>query len=343
VTDQQPIASEVPPHVRLIQMGRAFVVSRTVYAAAKLSLADHLASGPKSAAELAETMKVHAPSLHRVMRTLASLGVLTEQAEHRFALTRLGEALKTGAYGSARSAVIFAGSPWAQSAWDQLVYSVETGKPGFEKANGMPLFDYLAEHPDAASLFSEMMVGNHGQETPAIAAAYDFAAFKTIVDVGGATGNLLAAILDKYASPRGILFDRPHVVTDAPALLAARGVSDRVKIENGDFFESVPGGADAYILSHIIHDWNDDQSLAILGHVRDAVKPTSKLLVVELVLAAGDAPHPGKLLDMAMLSQAGGQERTSEEYEVLLRKAGFRFTRVVETNSPASIVEAVPI
>jgi hypothetical protein len=132
-------------------------------------------------------------------------------------------------------------------------------------------------------------------------------------------------------------------VTDAPALLAARGVSDRVKIENGDFFESVPGGADAYILSHIIHDWNDDQSLAILGHVRDAVKPTSKLLIVELVLAAGDAPHPGKLLGMAMLSQMGGQERTSEEYEVLLRKAGFRFTRVVETNSPASIVEAVPI
>jgi hypothetical protein len=164
VTDQQPIASEVPPHVRLIQMGRAFVVSRTVYAAAKLSLADHLASGPKSAAELAESMKVHAPSLHRLMRTLASLGILTEQAEQRFALTRLGEALKTGAFGSARSAVIFAGSPWAQSGWDNLVYSVETGKPGFDKANGMPLFDYLAEHPEAASLFSEMMVGNHGQQ-----------------------------------------------------------------------------------------------------------------------------------------------------------------------------------
>jgi O-methyltransferase domain/Dimerisation domain len=343
VTDQQPIASEVPPHVRLIQMGRAFVVSRTVYAAAKLSLADHLASGPKSAAELAESMKVHAPSLHRLMRTLASLGILTEQAEQRFALTRLGEAMKTGAPGSARSAVIFAGSPWAQSGWDNLVYSVETGKPGFDKANGMPLFDYLAEHPEAASLFSEMMVGNHGQETPAIATAYDFSVFETIVDVGGATGNLLAAILSKHPGPRGILFDRPHVVNDAPALLAARGVSDRVKIENGDFFKGVPSGADAYILSHIIHDWNDDQCLAILGHVRDAVKPTSRLLIVELVLAAGDAPHPGKLLDMAMLSQLGGQERTSEEYEVLLRKAGFRFTRVVETNSPACIVEAVPI
>lgn len=341
--DRQPIASEEPPHVRLIQMGRAFVVSRTVYAAAKLSLADHLASGPKSAAELAGSMKVHASSLHRLMRTLASLGVLTEQAQQRFALTRLGEALKTGAPGSARSAVIYAGSPWAQGGWDNLVYSVETGKPGFDKANGMPVFDYLAEHPEAASLFSEMMVGMHGLETPAIAKAYDFSAFETIVDVGGATGNLLAAILSKHASPLGILFDRPHVVADAPALLAAQGVSDRVKIENGDFFKSVPAGADAYILSHIIHDWNEDQCLAILGSVRDAVKPTSRLLIVEMVLAAGDAPHPGKLLDMTMLSQLGGQERTSEEYEVLLRKAGFRFTRLVETNSPASIMEAVPI
>jgi SAM-dependent methyltransferase len=343
VTGDPPTADDVPPHVQLIQMGRAFIVSRTVYAAAKLALADHLASGPKSAIELAEVIKLHAPSLHRLMRALASLGVLTEQSERRFALTRLGDALRTEAPGSARSAVLYSGSPWAQHGWDHLVYSIETGKTGFQKANGMPLYDYLAAHPEAASLFSEMMVGNHGRETSAIAAAYDFSAYATIVDVGGATGNLIAEILNKHGGPRGVLFDRPHVVTDARELLAARGVNDRVTIESGDFFKGVPPAADVYILSHIVHGWNDDQSLVILRRIRDAIKPGGRLLIVEMVLPAGDAPHPGKLLDMVMLSQVDGQERTKDEYEALLRKAGFRLSQVIETTAPSSIVEALPV
>jgi hypothetical protein len=322
-------------------MGRAFIVSRTVYVAANLGLADQLASGPKSAAELAGPMRVHAPSLHRLMRTLASLGILTERTERRFALTDLGEALKTGAPGSARSTLMFSGSPWSQSGWDNLVYSVQTGKPGFDKAQGVSFFDYLAQHPEDASLFSESMVGIHSQEPPAVAAAYDFSTFETIVDVGGATGNMLAAVLAHHAGPRGILFDRPHVVKDAPALLDTKGVSDRVTIENGDFFQSVPAGADAYILSHIVHDWNDDQCLTILGHVRKAINPAGRLLIVEMVLPAGDAPHPGKMLDMAMLAHMGGQERTESEYGILLGRAGFRITRVVPTDSAASIVEAV--
>jgi len=340
--DHKPEAAQgLPPHLQLIQMGRAFIVSRTVYAAAKLGLADQLASGPKSAVELAGPMQLHAPSLHRLMRTLASLGILTERTEQRFALTDLGEALKTDALGSARSTVIYSGSPAIQSGWDHLVYSVETGKPGFEKAQGMPVFDYLAQHPEDASMFSEMMIGLHQQEPPAVAAAYDFSGFKTIADVGGATGNMLAGVLARHSGPRGILFDRPHVVSDAPALLAAKGVSDRVTIEAGDFFKNVPVGADAYILSHIIHDWSEDQCLMILDNVRKAMSPAGRLLLVEMVLAAGDAPHPGKILDMAMLAQLGGQERTEAEYGVLLARAGFRLTRVVPTSSAASIVEAV--
>jgi hypothetical protein len=286
-------------------------------------------------------MQVHAQSLHRLMRALASLGILMEQSEQRFALTSLGEALKTGAPGSARSSLIVFGSPWQRSAWDNLVYSVRTGKPGFDKAQGMAFFDYLAHHPEDASLFSETMVGFHNQEPPAVAAAYDFSIFKTIVDVGGATGNMLAAVLAHHARPRGVLFDRPHVVKDAPAFLNAKGVSDRVTIEAGDFFQSVPTGADAYILSHIIHDWDEDQCLTILGHVRKAMNAAGRLLIVEMVLPPGDAPHQGKMLDMAMLVITGGQERTESEYESLLRKAGLRLTRVVPTNSAASIVEAV--
>jgi len=331
----------LPPHVQLIQMGRAHVVSRTVYAAAKLGLADQLASGPKSAVELAGPLHVHAPSLHRLMRTLASLGILTERIEQRFALTDLGEALRTGAPGSARSAVIFSGSPSSQSGWDNVVYSIETGKPGFEKAQGVGFFDYLMQHPEDASLFSEMMVGVHSHEPPAVAAAYDFSVFSTIVDVGGATGNMLAAVLAQHGGPRGILFDRPHVVTDAPTLLDAKGVSDRVTIEPGDFFKSVPIGADAYILSHVIHDWNDDQCLMILNHIREAMNVAGRLLLVEMVLPLGDTPHPGKILDITMLVQMGGRERTETEYASLLSKAGFRLTQVVPTSSAASIVEAV--
>lgn len=240
--DIKPAASQVlAPHVQLIQMGQAFAVSRIVYATAKLGLADQLASGPKSAAELADLMHVHAPSLYRLMRTLVSLGILAEGTEQRFALTEVGEALKTGAPGSARSSVIFNGSPWLQSGWDNLVYSVQTGKSGFEKAQGVAFFDYLAQNPEDASLFSETMVGVNRHEPPAIAAAYDFSAFKTIVDVGGATGNMLAAVLTNHATPRGVLFDRPHVVNDAPALLDARGVSNRVTIETGDFFKCLSG------------------------------------------------------------------------------------------------------
>jgi hypothetical protein len=286
-------------------------------------------------------MQVHAPSLHRLMRTLASLGILAEQSEQRFALTGLGEALKTDAPGSARSTLIVIGSPWQQSGWDYLVYSVQTGKPGFDKAHGVAFFDYLAHHPEDASLFSETMVGLHNQEPPAVAAAYDFSIFETIVDVGGATGNMLAAILADHVTPRGILFDRPHVVKDAPALLGAKGVSDRVTIEPGDFFTSVPTGADAYLLSHIIHDWDEDQCLTILGHVRKAMNPAGRLLIVEMVLPPGDTAHPGKMLDMTMLVLLGGQERTESEYASLLSMAGFRLTQVVPTNSAASIVEAV--
>jgi hypothetical protein len=334
-------SEEYPPYMRLIQMGRASIISRIVYAAAKLGLADQLASGPQSAAELAGPMQVDAPSLHRLMRTLASLGILTERPEKRFSLTDLGQALRTGAPGSARSTLIFIGSPAFQGGWDNLVYSVQTGNTGFEKAHGASLFDYLAQHGEQASLFSETMIGLHSEEPPAVAAAYDFSPFKTIVDVGGATGNLLATILVNHAGPRGILFDRPHVVQDAPAMFNAKGVSNRVTIEPGDFFEAVPVGADAYILSHIIHDWNEDRCLTILGLVRKAMNPAGRLFLVEMVLPSGDAPHPGKMLDMVMLVQLGGQERTEAEYRSLLGKAGFHLAKVVPTDSAASIVEAV--
>ena len=332
-----------PPHAQLIQMAAASWVSATVYAAAKLAIADHLAAGPRSAAELAGPTGTHAPSLHRLLRTLAGLGILTEWEGQRFALTPLGESLKAGAPGSARSTVLAFCNPTFWRSWEEIVYSLQTGETGFAKAHGMPLFEFLAKHPEAATHFSEAMVGYHGAETSAVAEAYDFSELETIVDVGGATGNMLAAILSRHAGPHGILFDRAHVVHEATALLKAHGVEQRVAIESGDFFAGVPAGGDAYILSHIIHDWNEEQCLTILGHCRKVMKPDGRLLIVETVLPTGDTPHQGKVQDMVMLVVPGGQERTEAEYTELLGKAGFRLCRVVPTASIVSIVEAVPV
>jgi hypothetical protein len=330
----------VPPHAQLVQMAMGHWISRIVHLAAKLRLADHLADGSKSAEELAGPTATHAPSLYRFMRTLSSLGILTESGTRRFGLTPLGEALKTGAPGAAHATVLTLASDWWFRGFGELQYSVETGKSGFEKSLGVPVFDYLARNPEDASRFSETMIGFHGAEPPAVAAAYDFSGLKTIVDVGGASGHLLATILGRYPDAQGILFDLPHVVRDAPALIASRGLSDRVTIEAGSFFERVPAGGDVYLLSHIIHDWSEDQCLTILGHCRRAMRPGSRLLIIEMVLPPGDAPHPGKVLDLMMLVGPGGQERTEQEYGALLATAGFRLTRVVPTQSAVSVVEA---
>jgi hypothetical protein len=332
-----------PPHVQIIQMATGYWISRIVYAAAKLGLADRLAAGPRSAAELAGETKTHARSLHRLMRTLASLGILTERDSGRFALTPLGEALKTGAPGYALPSVLTMGGPAFWKGYEELLYSLETGKTGFEKAMGMPAFDYLARHPEEASRFSETMIGVHGAEPPAVAEAYDFSDVGTLVDVGGANGNMLATVLGRHPKLRGILFDLPHVVRDAPAFLAARGVADRIQIQAGSFFDTIPAGGDAYILSHIIHDWSEEQCLTILGNCRRAMGPKARLLLVEMVLPPGDTPHFGKILDMTMLVLPGGQERTEPEYAELLGKAGFRLKRVVPTGSVVSVVEAVPV
>ena len=340
----EPMKTEtLPPHAQIIQMATAYWISRIVYAAAKLDLADRLAAGPRSAAALAGETGMHERSLHRLMRTLASLGVLTERDGKRFALTPLGEALRKGAPGSARATVLTLGGPAFSKGYDEIMHSLQTGQTGFEKAHGMGAFDYLAQRPDEASLFSETMIGVHGAEPPAVAEAYDFSRFGTIVDVGGASGNLLATILARHPGPRGILFDLPHVVRDAPPLLKAKGVADRVKIEAGSFFETVPSGGDAYILSHVIHDWSEEQCLRILGHCRKALNPGGRVLLVEMVLPEGDTPHPGKILDITMLVLPGGEERTPDEYRDLLGKAGFRLERIVPTESAVSVVEAVPV
>ena len=329
-----------PPEARIAEMLLSQVVSRLIHLTAVLKLPDYLADGPRTAEELAPLTGTHAPALYRVMRTLASLGFFSEDAEHRFTLRPMGAVLKTGT--PSHAAALILGGEIITRSLDEMLSSVQTGKPAFERSFGMPVFDWLAANPVQAALFNETMVGFHGMEPPAIAAVYDFSRFQTMVDVGGSTGNLLATILSHYPGPCGILFDLPHVVRDAPALIEQRGLADRMRIEAGSFFERVPSGADAYILSHVIHDWSREQCLTILGHCRRAMDSSACLLLAEMVLPEGDAPHPGKMLDMFMLTSPGGEERTASQYSALLDQAGFRLTQVIPTASPVSIVEAVP-
>jgi len=331
----------VPAHVRLIEMGTAAWVSMIIHGAARIDLADHLADGAKTAEELAGPTGTHAPSLRRLMRTLAGLGVLTERSPDHFALTPLGEALKRGAPGAARATILSLAGGRLWRMLGEFPYSLQTGKPAHEKTQDKHLFEWLADHPEEASLFSETMVGFHGAEPAAVAAAYDFSRFGTVVDVGGATGHLLTTILERYEGPHGVLFDLPHVEGDAAELIAARGLSRRISVTTGSFFDSVPPGGDAYLLSHVIHDWSEKQCIRILANCRKAMNRDGKVLIIEMVLPPGDTMHPGKILDMVMLVGPGGQERTEEEYRTLLDKAGLRLTRVVPTESAVSVVEAV--
>lgn len=330
-----------PPHIQLIQMGTGYWISRMLYYAAKVGLADLLADGPRSADELAAGVGAHEKSLNRLMRSLAGIGVFSDEGDGKYGLTPLGEALRDGAPGAARYGILAMGGDLAWKIFEHFEYSMETGEPASVKAHGMPVFDYIAQDPELVSHFSGAMVCFHGEEPPAVAEAYDFSQFGTIADIGGASGNLLGTILAHHEGPRGILFDLPHVLKDAPALLESKGVAERVSLEPGSFFDTIPAGADAYMMSHIIHDWNEDQCQAILTNCREAMNDDSKLLLIEMVLPEGDEPHPGKLLDMVMLVMPGGQERTAAEYDELLAKAGLKMTNVIPTASPVSIVEAV--
>jgi hypothetical protein len=226
----------------------------------------------------------------------------------------------------------------------ELLHSVKTGETAADRALGQPMFDYLATAPREAQWFNEMMVAFHGSEPPAVAAGYDFSACHTIIDVGGGTGNLLTTILLAHPHLRGVLYDVPHVAAQARTLIENRNLADRCVVSDGSFFDAVPTGGDTYLLSHVIHDWDDARCLTILGRIRHAMPAGGRLLVIEMVIPQGNDFHLGKLTDMVMLAfTPGGRERTADEYATLFAKAGLQLTRVVPTQSPVSVIEAVPV
>jgi SAM-dependent methyltransferase len=314
-----------------------------VYAAARVGLADLLAAGPRMVEDLARSTGTHARSLHRLLRALASQGILTEVEPRRFALTSLGAALRSDAPGAARATVMTLGGDWQWKAWDHFLYSLQTGRPAMAEAHGMGVFEYLAAHPEDSARFNEAMVGLYAGVGSAVAAAYDFSRFRTVVDLGGGTGSLLIDILRANRGARGVLFELPEVIPQARRTIEAANLSARCQAIEGDFFTAVPGGHDAYILSHALHDWTDEQALAILRNCRDAIASDGRLLIVEAVLPPGDTPHHGKLIDLVMLTITGGAERTAEEFASLLAAANFSLLKVHPTTTHQSIVEAVPV
>lgn len=338
-----PMSPEpLPPQMVLMQMVFGKAVTQAVSVVARFKLADHMAAGPKTAAELAAAAGLNAAHLYRVLRALAGLGVLTADGD-RFALSPVGEFLRSDVPGSLRPVATYVCDPWSWKPWGDLAGSVKTGAPVFDRMFGEGVFDYLGKHPEEAATFNEGMTGFSQQAAAATLKAYDFKPFGTIVDVGGGHGAILCAILGTAPSARGIVFDAPQVVEGAHGPIRAAGLADRCRAEGGDFFKAVPAGGDLYVLKHIIHDWNDAKATQILKSVRAAIPATGKLLLVEMVVPPGFAPHFAHVLDLEMMVVCDGKERTEQEYRELLAGAGFKLTRIVPTEGPHGLIEAEPI
>jgi len=335
--------SELTPYLQLYFLSEGVAISTALSLAAELGIADLLADGPRSNDQLAQATATHAPSLYRVLRLLCGVGVFTGVETRCFALTPLGECLRTGVPGSMRSWVRMTGLRAWHHTYAEALHSVRTGEPVFKRATGSEFFDYFAAHPEEGEIFNGAM-NDFGQVvSAAVVKAYDFGGIASIVDVGGGHGTLIAAILKYCPQMRGVLYELPHVAEGARQAIGEAGLADRCEIVGGDFFQSVPAGCDAYILRWIVHDWDHDRALTILRNCRKAIRETGRLLLVETIISPGDDLHPGKLLDFVMLTGLGGQERTEAEYAELLREAGFRLNRIVPTDSHMSVVEAVPV
>lgn len=330
----------LPPQAQMGEMITGYWTSQAVHAAAKFGIADLLTEGPKSVEDLATATHTKPDLLYRLLRALASVGVFAEEDGRRFSMTPLAETLRSDVKGSQRSlALMMCGEQYL--AWSNLTDTLQTGQNAYEKIFGKPVFEHLAENPESARIFDDAMTGIHGRETGAILDAYDFSEIKVIADIGGGNGSKITAILQKYPEMRGILFDLPHVVERARPNIEAAGLADRCQLIGGDFFKEVPRGADAYVMRHIIHDWDDEKSTTILRNCHAVMSPGNKLLVVESVIPPGNDPFMGKFLDLTMMLIPGGKERTADEFRELSDHAGFELKRIVPTSTDVSVIECI--
>jgi hypothetical protein len=337
--DQIDAVPAPPPAVLLTQMATGYMVSQAIYVAAKLHIADHLSREPKTAAELAVDVGAHPGALHRLLRMLATLGVFRQEVGGRFTQSALSALLQVNYAGSLREAIIL----WNEEqyrAWGAALHSVKTGTAAFDHVFGMPLFPYLERNPEAEQVFNAAMTAWTTQTAAAVAGTYDFSTLKRLVDVGGGHATMMTSILARFAELEGVIFDGPSVVLGAREAIEIAGLTPRCDVVGGDFFEAVPSRGDGYLLSQVLHDWDDERCGVILRNCHAAMNKGDRLLVVETMLTSeGEAPFAA-LSDLHMLVVAGGRERTEDEYRALLARAGFEVTRVTATGAPQSLIEA---
>ncbi len=339
--------AKLPPGLALYRLGIGHYVSRALDLATRLGVADLLANGPRDHQELADESDSNPAALRRVLRLLASVGVFDEGEDGRFSLTPMGELLRDDVPGSMRAAVMLFTGTGIQDSWRDLDYCVRTGQPAYTKDDpDADPFAAMAQDPEKAALFDRAMAATAPQTAAAVASAYDFGGFETVVDIGGGNGAILIGILAANPGLRGLVFDQPHVIERARTELAAAGVGDRCEAVGGSFFEKIPGDADAYVLKHVIHDWSDEQATEILSNCRAAMSTNAKLLILEGVyperidnslLARGAAAN-----DVNMLVCTGGRQRSEAEFRQLYAAAGFRLTRIIPTLSAVSVIEGEP-
>lgn len=337
----------LPPAALMLRQC-AFVMraSRALYAVARLDVAEILSSGPASSREIAAKVGADAATVRRLLRAVVAQGVFEEETPDCFRLNPAGELLRGGVPGSQRAGVLFTAGDLQWHLWSDWMETVRTGRATVERVRGMHVFERLAEAPEEAALFDQAMESFSAALSAPLLASYDFGAFGCIADIGGGTGRLLADILAANPGVRGVLFDVPSTATRAAQLLEASGVTQRCNLVSGDFLKSVPQGADAYLLKHILHDWDDSRATEILANCRRAMADQATLLIVERVMpekAETGRAVEAYLVDLEMLlNTPGGRERSAAEYRALLSGAGFELTRVVPTTAPVSVIEARP-
>ncbi len=328
-------------NAQMVKLAGAHLISKAIYVFAQLGIAEYLNAKPLNADELASATSTHGPTLYRMLRTLAGYGLVAEDAEQRFSLSPLGATLVSDAPGEIRSLVSYLAGPIVWASVGALMHSVRTGEEATKKVFGRSFFEFAPEMPEDAQIYNEAISAMHGMEPQAVAAAYDFSDIRTLVDVGGGTGNLLTKLLLTTPHLSGVLYERPDVAAEARRHVAALDLTSRCEVIDGSFFDTVPVGGDAYMLSHIVHNWDDASCLQILGRCHAAMHGTGRLLLLEQVVSPGNNREPAKFNDLVMLAMWGGKERTEREFADLLAQSGFKMTRIVPTESPSSIVEAV--
>jgi len=328
----------LPPHAQMMQFILGTWISKPIYVAAELGIADMLVDGAKSIDELARTTGTHGPLLYRVMRALASVGIFSEAGDRSFELTPMAECLKDGAL---RSTALMFNADWHDKAWENLLYSVRTGEVAFEKAHGIPAFDWLEKNPRAAALYHEANAFKAASSHRAIIDAYDFSGINTLTDVGGGHGALMAEILGAYPVMKGVIAELRTVEKEAREFIRTKGLDARCEVIECDFFKEIPPGSDAYLMSNILHDWNDEACRSILGNCRRAMRPGFPLLAVEAVIPPGNEFSVAKLLDLEVLVMGGGRERTEAEFRDLFESSGFTISRVIPTHENVSVIEGI--